>query len=78
MIMFYLCLFVIEKADQLSDIRKDLGRHRASENDGSPILLNDQLEHSPKSASQGRNDQSTSLQEDNDKTKYYGNNDLSY
>jgi hypothetical protein len=43
MIMFYLCLFVIEKAYQLSDIRKDLGRHRASENDGNPILLNDQL-----------------------------------
>jgi hypothetical protein len=70
MIMFYLCLFVIEKAGQLSDQPSRLVRHRASENDGRPILLNNQLEHSPKSTSQGRNDQSTSLPEDDDNTKY--------
>ncbi|TVU39391.1 hypothetical protein EJB05_12806, partial [Eragrostis curvula] len=62
---------VMRKADKLSDVRKDVGQHGAFENDGSPVLQTDQVEHSPQSISQGRSDQSVSLQDqDDEKTRY--------
>uniref|UniRef100_A0A0A9AFG1 Uncharacterized protein n=1 Tax=Arundo donax TaxID=35708 RepID=A0A0A9AFG1_ARUDO len=59
----------MRKADRLSDIRTELGQHGACENDGSPILQKDKVEHSPQSMSQGGNDQRTSLQDQDEETK---------
>ncbi|CAL5080148.1 unnamed protein product [Urochloa decumbens] len=62
---------VLRKADQLTDVTKELGQPGACENDVSPILQNDQVEHSPQSMLQGGDDQSTSLQDqDDEQTKY--------
>jgi hypothetical protein len=60
-----------EKAEQLTDIMKELGQPGASENNGSRILQNDQVELSPQSMLQGGDDQNTALQDCNDEpTKY--------
>ncbi|CAN6179974.1 unnamed protein product [Urochloa humidicola] len=62
---------VLRKADQLTDITKELGQPGACENDVSPILQNDEVEHSPQSMLQGVDDRSTSLQDqDAEQTKY--------
>uniref|UniRef100_K3ZQH1 DEUBAD domain-containing protein n=1 Tax=Setaria italica TaxID=4555 RepID=K3ZQH1_SETIT len=62
---------VSRKADQLTDITNELGQPGASENDGSPILQNGQVEHSPQSMFQGGDGQSTTLQDqDDEQTKY--------
>ncbi|CAL5075634.1 unnamed protein product [Urochloa decumbens] len=55
-----------KKEDQLTHIMKELS---AGENDGSQILQNDHVDHSPQSMSQGGNDQSTPLPDrDDEKT----------
>ncbi|KAF8692699.1 hypothetical protein HU200_039533 [Digitaria exilis] len=65
---------VSRKANQLTDITNELGQPGASKNDGSPILQNDLVEHSPQSMLQGGGDQSRSLQDwDDEKTKYMEN-----
>ncbi|CAN6213987.1 unnamed protein product [Urochloa humidicola] len=62
---------VLRKADQLTDIPKELGQPGACENDVSPILQNDEVEHSPQSMLHGVDDQNTSLQDqDDEQTKY--------
>ncbi|CAN6223241.1 unnamed protein product [Urochloa humidicola] len=62
---------VLRKADRLTDITKELGQPGACENDVSPILQNDEVEHSPQSMLQGVDDRSTSLQDqDDEQTKY--------
>ncbi|CAL5080073.1 unnamed protein product [Urochloa decumbens] len=52
-----------KKEDQLTHIMKELS---AGENDGSQILQNDHVDHSPQSMSQGGNDQSTPLPDRDD------------
>jgi len=60
-----------EKAEQLTDIMKELGQPGASKNDGTSILQNNQVKHSPQSMLQGGDDQNTSLQDcDDEPTKY--------
>ncbi|KAG2633554.1 hypothetical protein PVAP13_2NG263400 [Panicum virgatum] len=62
---------VSRKAEQLTDIMKELGQPGASENDGTPILQNNQVEHSPQSMLPDGDDQNTSLQDcDDEPTKY--------
>lgn len=65
-------MFVYDaKADQCTDIMKGLGQPGASENDGSPISQNGQVEHSPQSMLQCGHDQRTSLQyRDEEQNKY--------
>jgi hypothetical protein len=60
-----------EKADQLTDKTKGLGQPGASENDGTPVFQNDQVECSPQSILQGGHDQSTSLQDQDDEQSVY-------
>lgn len=60
-----------EKADQLTDKTKGLGQPGASENDGTPVFQNDQVECSPQSMLQGGHDQSTCLQDQDDEQSVY-------
>ncbi|OQU85444.1 hypothetical protein SORBI_3004G244900 [Sorghum bicolor] len=62
---------VLRKADQLTDKTKGLGQPGASENDGTPVFQNDQVECSPQSILQGGHDQSTSLQDQDDEQSVY-------
>ncbi|CAN6210049.1 unnamed protein product [Urochloa humidicola] len=59
--------FLRKKEDQLTHRMKELGEPGAGENDGSPILQSDHVDHSPQSISQGGNDQSTPLPDRDDK-----------
>ncbi|ONM53494.1 uncharacterized protein [Zea mays] len=62
---------VLRKADQLTDIMKGLGQPGASENDGTPVFQNDQVECSPQSILQGGHVQSTSLHHQDDEQSVY-------
>ncbi|KAL6639396.1 hypothetical protein ACP70R_023126 [Stipagrostis hirtigluma subsp. patula] len=62
---------VLRKADQLTDITKELGQHGACKNDGSPIVHNDRVEHSSKSMLQGRNYHRIPLQDQVDEEAKY-------